>query len=980
MAGTPVMKITDSYDGFYADETWQASWIWGPETPHGSNGWFRRSFELKTPPDRAIIQCSADDSFTLYVNGTQVLQDGFWWRTTILADVTALLRAGGNTITAHVANAAHPGGLLLQADIWTNGIRTLIATDRNWQFRSSEPQANWMRADSPNTGWQPCVETGPPPVGPWGPMPLAWTGPRDQVQLVQASHPARVQAGTAWRVVLTVKPLKPLPASSEWMIRLVRKGVTLSQLTLPVTDAHRRKDGSWTVTAQMTTPRYALPGVCELHAGIRHTQYAGKVQGHMVGRIDLIGAPDFGKLTHSEVRTPHGIPTLYVNGQAEPSLWFWHVRPGRDDAAHIKEMGIRTLTLSVDLGWRDDHTYDYSTSDATIMQALEGNPNIWLVPRIMMNAPAKWLAKYPDEAIQYADGAPPQEDGFGGTWHESFASERWQHDAEEALRQWIDHNKKAPWSSRIIGIHVANGIYGEWHAWSAPHMPDTSEPMRRWFVRWAHQRYHTEQELQRAWNQRDITWDRIRIPTLEERLSGDQGPFRNPATARWIADYYAAFHDATASAIERLTRAVKQASNNHWITVVFYGYLPDLDWAQEGDHRAIDRIIRSPWVDAFSSPHTYERRKQGQDGLFRAYPGSHRIHKKLFIDEADDRTHRADDPTFTHVTDESGSIGLVKRQFGNTITHGVGLWYMDQQGAWFYTPAIKSAIRSAVSIHTAALERPNPRRHDVALIVCPTSDFYMSGRTSGRDTISVQQFVGLFGEMARAGAPYDVFLLEDLLEGRVPHHRFTVVLNAWYLDDTRRNRLHQQVMRDGATVLWMVAPGWLTPAGFSLDAMQQLTGWTLQQRPEIVQRAFPTDPLRGVLPFGSNTKLAPAFTPADPAARIYARFEDGAAALASKKVGGAHSVFSTLPTLPAAVLAHLYREAGVHCYTDPGTPVSASERWLSVHAATDGPIRITLPGPCTVVDAFSRQRIGAALRTFTVNMRLGETRVFQLTP
>ena len=980
MTGVPVTKITDYHDGFLADEPWQAAWIWGPEMPHGSHGWFRRVFTLDGPPDRAIIQCSADDSFTLYVNGTQVAQDGFWWRTTIHVDVTSLLRAGANTITAYVANAAHPGGLLLQADIWHKGQRTVVASDKHWRYRATEPDGPWMRADYADADWQPCVETGPPPVGPWGPMPLAWTGLREPAQLVHVAHPARIPSGATLQVTLAVKLAGSPPPSRQWNVMLVRNGITLAQTTLPVVDAQRRKDGSWTMTAQIVVPRFVMPGVCDLYAGIRHTRYTGRSQGHRVGRVDLAVPPDHGKLSRAEVRTPHDIPTLYVNGKPEPSLWFWHVRPGPDDAPHIAAMGIRTVTLSVDLGWQDTNTYDYTQSDAVILQALERSPNIWLVPRIMMNAPAKWLDKHPDEAIRYADGAPPQDDGFGGTWHESFASERWLAEAEEALRRWIAHNRNAPWSSRIIGIHVANGIYGEWHAWSATHMPDTSAPMLRSFVRWLQQRYHNEASLQRAWNAPEMTWDRVRIPTLEERQQGDQGPFRDPSTHQWIADYYAAFHDATATAIERLSRVVKQASQNHWITVVFYGYLPDLDWAAEGDHRAIDRIIRSPWVDAFSSPHTYERRRQGQDGLFRAYPGSHRIHGKLFIDEADDRTHRAHDPFFTHVTDEPGSIGLVRRQFGNAITHGVGLWYMDQQGAWFYTPAIKGAIRTAMVTHTQALELPNPRRRDVALIVCPTSDFHMSGRTSGRDTFSVQQFVGMFGEMARAGAPYDVYLLDDLLEGRVPHHRVTVVLNAWYLDEPRRNLLRRQVMRDGAMVLWLVAPGYLTPTGFSLDAVQGLTGLSLEQRSEMVQKATPTSLLSNILPYGAGRKQTPALVVRDPNARVYAQLDDGAAALAVKQVGQTLSVFSSLPSLPAEVLARLYQEAGVHCYTAPGTPISASERWVSVHAAADGPVRVDLPQPATVMDVFNSRRLGSGLRHFTVDMKLGETRVFQLIP
>ena len=91
--------------------------------------------------------------------------------------------------------------------------------------------------------------------------------------------------------------------------------------------------------------------------------------------------------------------------------------------------------------------------------------------------------------------------------------------------------------------------------------------------------------------------------------------------------------------IDHFCRIVKEESDGKLLTSVFYGYTQDENWPIENDHRAISKLLRLESVDMLSAPHTYRRRRLGEDAGSRQYLASAALHGKLFIDEGDDQTH-----------------------------------------------------------------------------------------------------------------------------------------------------------------------------------------------------------------------------------------------------------------------------------------------------------------------------------------------------
>jgi alpha-L-rhamnosidase len=155
-----------------------ANWIWYPDgdpadsVPAGTR-YFRRTFDLPAGEQisAAELQITADDAFTVYVNGTETAQSpavANSWSTASIVDVSAALRPGSNIIAVDAVNTnAGPAGLLAKLDVEGSSTPFDLVTDDSWKT-----------ADAAGTGWeQPGFDDSAWPAarvaaaygsGPWG--------------------------------------------------------------------------------------------------------------------------------------------------------------------------------------------------------------------------------------------------------------------------------------------------------------------------------------------------------------------------------------------------------------------------------------------------------------------------------------------------------------------------------------------------------------------------------------------------------------------------------------------------------------------------------------------------------------------------------------------------------------------------------------------------------------------------------------------
>ena len=558
-----------------------------------------------------------------------------------------------------------------------------------------------------------------------------------------------------------------------------------------------------------------------------------------------------------------GQPTLLHGETPVSPVFFWQAIPSEPEFSYLGAHGVHLYSLFSSAThyrkpyWKSRDEIDISYMTDEMDRVLKLDPDACFLPRVYAIAPEWWIRENPEERLVCGGEA-------GVVNHESFASVKARKEVGAAFREVV-RRLFVRYGDRLVGIHVANGPWGEWFTWDAevasqkyhgenPTASDVSEPMRKAFVRYLRKKYGNDvARLRTAFADPRATFETVCIPTKAERQRLDVGVWRDPARGRRVMDYFECHHAVTVSMISHYCKIVKEVSGGKLVTSVFYGYTPEESWGLESDHRATARLYRSADVDILASPHTYSRRRPGGDGAFRQYFSSAARHGKLFVDEADDRTHlellKAGRRDGAFSKDMNDSLGVLWRAFGNSVTRACGMWYMD------------------VCISLALNSRQMSALH-------------------------------------RTGAPFDWFLADDLDAVAEGGYKVVVFLDCQHMTPSHL-RLARQLQGKGRTLVWMHAPGYAAPDGLSVPRMGALTGFRLNRADEgkIEARDCETGQAFG-LGYRQLDLFLPQTTAADHVLGVGTEGAlDGIPVVVERSQGDWESVFASVPGLSDRVCA-----------------------------------------------------------------------------
>lgn len=164
-------------------ESVTAQWIWNSpgarqRCPAGEKVYFRQTINLPAFVDEAFLFVTADNEFTLFINGVGAGKDSKWEEPETI-DIREFLLAGKNVIAVETVNAAivggeekpSPAGLFLYACIRQKESKRFaqildFATDKTW-LCSTNKTKGWEDISFNHQNWSEAVELGDPTVGPW---------------------------------------------------------------------------------------------------------------------------------------------------------------------------------------------------------------------------------------------------------------------------------------------------------------------------------------------------------------------------------------------------------------------------------------------------------------------------------------------------------------------------------------------------------------------------------------------------------------------------------------------------------------------------------------------------------------------------------------------------------------------------------------------------------------------------------------------
>jgi len=642
--------------------------------------------------------------------------------------------------------------------------------------------------------------------------------------------------------------------------------------------------------------------------------------------------------------------------------------------------------------------FDFSQMKARYGHVIDVDPEARFFLRFHLEIYDKWwLEMYPEERDVDSDGNMQQQ---------SFASTVWREQSKDLLREYVLHLREFGLEDRVFAWQTGAGHTGEWvkgmtsMRWQCG---DFSVPMRRRWRAWLRETYGDVEALQQAWNDKTVTFENAEVPTEAENLGAKHQSFRDPRLERKVIDYYTQLADLCGDLIIDFNRTIKDTSRGTTLTGAFYGYLMELAWnagffaegpdslystTQRSGHLGLWKTLQSPYVDFYSSPFSYYFRGIGGYTPAMQPTESLRLHNKIYFFEDDIRTHLTPPENgFGVVETFDEAVATLRRNFCDVITRGHGIWWCPNQHSVDpeIEPRFAPILQRFMELGTWATNLDRQPSAEIAVILDDESFIYES--LDNRLDIPLIAQQKLWG-IPRIGAPHDIYLLNDLAEGRIRDYKVYIMLNAFHLDAKRRRQLAEQLRRDGKVVLWIYAPGYLKDEP-GLEHMTELTGIRFDKGEHawgpmchILDFTHPiTQGLRQDLFWGTNARLGPVFHVEDADARTLGQvvYSQGRCkpGFVLKEFANWSSIYIAAPNIPAPVLRGIARWAGVHLYNEQGDVLYATPQLLGVHTVAGGERAFDLPRRAEVVyDLFEKKVLAENVQRVSIDLPKASTQLY----
>ncbi|MBI5820616.1 MAG: hypothetical protein HZA88_16740 [Verrucomicrobia bacterium] len=717
----------------------------------------------------------------------------------------------------------------------------------------------------------------------------------------------------------------------------------------------------------------------------------------------------------SKVVVKGGRPRLEINGQPAVENFFVTDAIGSslDVLPDVAKAGYQVAGIPFHVAkaprsrgigpvWAGNRQYDWRSLDERFARVRSLAPGIKVILYLALDAPVSWLKSHPAEVVAYEDGTPEIDDSSSITSMAgaSLASEVYLQDVEHLLAEMIAHIDQQPYRDMFMGIHLVGGGDGQWMHWGIKRgkTSDYSAPMRKYFGDFLRQKYRNDPRLlNEAWGQPALAFDTAAIPSVQRRLGA--GDFRDPSKEQDVIDFTEAFARVQVDLIRRLAHAVKAASKGRaWVSLYTGSSILDATcYSQNQGCLLQEALLKCPDIDGLTAV-TYYQRPLNQPGALALIDGSCRVHGKLAIHEQDIRTYLATlphdraAPLHGYTPDWEHQRNMLIREFGRVLTSGIATWQFDMHGGWYSAPEFWNLFSKFHELR-AVEARPFSSTAEVAVVVDDISQVYrpQDDRMLQYCSLTLQRT-----PLGWMGAPYEVYLLADLLKDSTPKYKCYLFLNTYRVDSKRREQIHQRLRQNGAMAVWVYAPGIYCDGTFSTDNIEKLTGFGIARIPTpsplAVLRGSDHPIVKGLgtvkygIPGPSGQVNPPAFnggvfySPKEQdGVTVLATLESAKApALAVRKMDGWTSIYSANPLLTAGLLRNIFRQSGGFLYVDDAkTSVCASRNVLSLFAKTTGERTLRLPQDAELQDMLTGERLGTG-HEFTLHLKESEARLFRV--
>lgn len=368
---------------------------------------------------------------------------------------------------------------------------------------------------------------------------------------------------------------------------------------------------------------------------------------------------------------------------------------------------------------------NYSEFLADVRALLKACPDAYFFPRIHISMPRWWLRSHPDDVVKTT--STPE-------GREALYSPAFRKDAVQMLSDFIRFVEQSDFADHVIGYQLSGGNTQEWFPYDL--RGGNSAAADAAFSAWQQAHGQTPVPISNAFPK---TADELRFCS-----------------------------ESIAETIRLLAKTAKEQLACRKIVGAFYGYSLEVADPKWGTH-ALTTLLKSPDLDFFCSPISYRHgRALGTEWVDMVPKASVLAHGKLFVTEADIRTHRSRfpdesrpdircpvpyrEPIWKGGPDAADDILHLRRAFAKCLCESPSFWWFDMWGGWYHDPDIMRQM----AVFRQMLRTPpgtwNQRRCKAAIFLDETESARTGAFSASEDC----------RQLAALGMPYDIYLLDDL--------------------------------------------------------------------------------------------------------------------------------------------------------------------------------------------------------------------------
>ena len=672
------------------------------------------------------------------------------------------------------------------------------------------------------------------------------------------------------------------------------------------------------------------------------------------------------------------------------------------------------------LGPRETWGSSFARLEQAVSAILDMQPDAYILVGFDLRPSAAWKEQHPNAMMMRPDGSLHLEKNRKII---SYGSEELLKDSIDYVDALIDYIEGRPWASRVIaympwsntkndssiGGLEDNRSVGDRSKLKLGDFHPGAIAAFRAFLR---KKYANDvSALRRAWGDKNVSFETAMVDAAA--LGAEDipaGVFRDVVKNRAVVDYWEFFPSLLGNYLRTLATHIKKRTDGKALVFGHYGCVlntitspqPTGNRIHSGNYD-LPQMLKDGNFDMYVQAMPYNRRAAGMHTVVYQPVASIALHNRMYMMDYDMRTIAAGTLLFGRHRSIAETDAIVKRDLSWLYTNRSGAWFADMsqehfrkfteaRTSWLGAPEVTAPYARMLDVfRKASAERPRKSATEIAFIFSmqsPAREDILNSAVTYYNLVDL-----MFNEEAPCiGAPYDIYMADDLCEPQFPEYKLYCFVNLFYATPEQRAAI-ERLKKNGHTLLFFYAPGYVSDNGFSVAEASKMCGISLAKDDA---PAVPHLTLSGTHPLLANLSakelhgggwnscaplhpeiVSPNFYVNDKKAVVLGRDKAGRAALVVKEQPDYKVIYSAVPFFNKELLRNAARYAGVHIYNETGAVIAADNALLMVHNGCDHAETIpVVPRPGTRLrDVFTGELLPDGVK-LEIRLKAPETKIF----